>query len=325
MSAPYHYRFFDAELSSEIELPALGTPAEIPQASSESKAVAVRLAAPGLLPEQSVEWYPLPTLEDTPAFLRVGTVGDHYLLRCDKYVDFRIGPSLSEVVVHPAPDLPEHTLSHLLLDQALPALFGQRGRLVLHASAVRWQDRALVFVGESTWGKSTLAASYGDAGGYLADDAVLLQPGADGQVLATASYPGARLWPESFDALLGEDARHEQFAHYANKRRHTPRHLEREAPLPLAGIFLINDPYEAPAEQISTAPLRGQEMLLLMLRRAFALHATDPALMQALLQQAGSVARSGAPVRALSYPRRHELLPEVREKIAAEIAQGPME
>jgi hypothetical protein len=66
-------------------------------------------------------------------------------------------------------------LDHLLRDHVVPRRLSLRGERVLHATAVEFDGLAVAFVGESTAGKSTLAAAGMTAGGrLLADDTLRL-------------------------------------------------------------------------------------------------------------------------------------------------------
>jgi len=66
-------------------------------------------------------------------------------------------------------------VSHLFLAQVLPRALSQRGRLVLHASAVATEHGAVAFLGAAGQGKSTLSASFvGRSFPLLTDDGLLL-------------------------------------------------------------------------------------------------------------------------------------------------------
>lgn len=86
------------------------------------------------------------------------------------------------------------TLVHLLLDHALPNALMRQGRLVLHASCtVAPNGRCVALLGESGWGKSTLAAALLEQGyRFLSDDCAVIDPGNGGPWVA-AGYPGLRL------------------------------------------------------------------------------------------------------------------------------------
>lgn len=78
---------------------------------------------------------------------------------------------------------------HRIVSSAAGTLLAMRGDLVLHASAVSVEDRAILFCGPTGRGKSTLALALGEAGhGVLAEDGVAV----DLAVGEPIAYPGAR-------------------------------------------------------------------------------------------------------------------------------------
>jgi hypothetical protein len=100
-----------------------------------------------------------------------------------------------------APDDGARDIPIFLIGTVLGIALHQRGDVVLHASAIRVGDRAVLFCGESGSGKSTLAAAL-VARGYelLADDLSAISIGADGPVV----HPDGRLlklWKVAVDRL----------------------------------------------------------------------------------------------------------------------------
>jgi serine kinase of HPr protein (carbohydrate metabolism regulator) len=62
------------------------------------------------------------------------------------------------------------------LDTVMPLVLSVASRTVLHASAVEHEGEALLFVGASGRGKSTLASVLaGDDDAVMADDAVIIE------------------------------------------------------------------------------------------------------------------------------------------------------
>lgn len=107
-----------------------------------------------------------------------------------------------EIVLSLAPR-PDMGLVRLyLIGSAMGLLFHQRGNPVLHGAAILTGAGIAVFVGDSGAGKSTLAALLGRAGyPVLADDTLVLWPGAAGGFVA---WPGSRvfkLWRDTLGAL----------------------------------------------------------------------------------------------------------------------------
>jgi hypothetical protein len=78
---------------------------------------------------------------------------------------------------------------HRIVSSAACTLLSMRGDLVLHASAVEADGRAVLFCGPTQRGKSTLARALGEAGyRLLGEDGIAIELG-DGEPVA---FPGAR-------------------------------------------------------------------------------------------------------------------------------------
>lgn len=97
-----------------------------------------------------------------------------------------------------APGADEADMRLFLLGSAVGALLHQRGDLVLHGSAVEWNGEAVVFLGLSGVGKSTLATAFKLRGRpMLTDDLCVVRPRADGRMMAQPGFPQAKLWLDS--------------------------------------------------------------------------------------------------------------------------------
>ena len=308
MPGTFHYPFFHKTIACDLELPELGAPI----CGSDTGPIRVRRLSGGVPSDSAIRWE-----EASPRsrFARVGRSGEYYLLRFNGMADILVDLDALSIEYSPAPDLPPATLRHLLIDQVLPATIGQSGRFVLHCSAILWQQRAILFAGESHWGKSTLAASFGADGGYYADDAVMLTPHDNGDLIAHSSYAGARLWPQSWEPLLGESPGASDYAHYSQKRRVNVAQGSGNNPVLVAAIFILNDPRAAPAREISIESPAGTDRMMAMLNGAFLFAPGEPGLMQTLMPEVGAVVRSGVPILSLSYPRSHSVLGDVRRHV----------
>src|SRR5436853_7875447 len=82
---------------------------------------------------------------------------------------FTIRPHRS-VKVEPARGVPPAVVREFVRGPVAAARLRQQGLLVLHASAVTINDRAVVICGGSGWGKSTLAAALHRRGHRLLTD-----------------------------------------------------------------------------------------------------------------------------------------------------------
>ena len=92
----------------------------------------------------------------------------------------------------------EDLLKTFLMGSGFGALMHQRGLLVMHASSVQTNLGAVLFVGPSGHGKSTLLAALVDRGfAMLADDVTAIDVETEAMPRAFASFPRMRLGAEA--------------------------------------------------------------------------------------------------------------------------------
>jgi len=173
----------------------------------------------------------------------------------------------------------------------------------------------VAFVGESGLGKSTLAA-YLHRQGYtlLSDDCFKLDDDDSTGIYITPNYPGVRLFEDSSGALLAR-ASTSEVAHYTSKKRISIEPADGTAHQPLAAIFFLASPKDTRMESVELTPVRGAQRLMKLVQCSFGLYGgTNGELQKHFLRQ-GDLANSGIPFLQLSYPRRYDQLPAVRQKI----------
>lgn len=108
----------------------------------------------------------------------------------------------SDVVVTTMDGVPARWTHDLLLGPALGTMLHLRGELVLHGSCVRRGDRAIAFLGDSAWGKSSTAAAMRTLGwSPSTDDVLVVRPGGHTGQRAVAGVPWLKLWPSACRAL----------------------------------------------------------------------------------------------------------------------------
>ena len=145
--------------------------------------------------------------------------GSDYLLRFPDLADFEVSADGHSVRCWPVPGISEYTVDHLYLNQVLPLVLSRQGKFVFHASAIEAGSGALVFMGESGRGKSTLAASFATHGfRFLTDDGLLVEE-ANGGYRVLPSHPSIRLWEDSEDALVAEEVPIAPPVQYTSKAR----------------------------------------------------------------------------------------------------------
>ena len=245
----------------------------------------------------------------------LATAGDALLLHFPNLAEIVIDADCHQIGAWPAPGTDDETLRHLLLDQVLPRLLAHRGRLVLHAGAVRVDDTAIAFVGATGYGKSTLTASFQSAGySLLSDDGLVLHP-IEAEVTALPTYPSLRLWPESSAGLYPEPPTLAPMAHYSTKQRVVLSEEDLSGdPLPLAAIYVLAPVHETGAPAISLTQLSPRDACMAIVENSFQLDVSDTRRAAAVLAKAAKVAKQ-VPAFRLSYPRDFALLPSVRATI----------
>ncbi|MEM9219182.1 MAG: hypothetical protein AAGD25_33215 [Cyanobacteria bacterium P01_F01_bin.150] len=89
-----------------------------------------------------------------------------------------------------------------ILGGALAVALRQRGLLVLHASCVNVGNQAIAFMGDSGWGKSTLAAAFHNQGYPILTDDVMAIQAEWAAPLVLPGFPQIKLWPDAADSLV---------------------------------------------------------------------------------------------------------------------------
>jgi hypothetical protein len=153
-----------------------------------------------------------------------------------------------------------HTTLYLF-GPILALVLRQRGIVSLHASAVAWNGRVILFCGAAGAGKSTLAAAFARRGELvLADDVAPLLPDGDGFRIQP-TYPKLRLWPDSTKTLFGDADALPQFTPLWEKRGldlMQPGYRFATEPLPLGAVYLLEERRGHDAPCVEDAPATGR-------------------------------------------------------------------
>jgi hypothetical protein len=158
----------------------------------------------------------------------------------------------------------EH-VAPLVLGVAMGLILHQRGRLVLHASAVALPPGGVAFVGWKGAGKSTMAGALVARGhSIIADDALPLDPDVDGPPMAWPGPAPLKLWPESASAL-GRHPRRLPRLHPKVSKRVVSDVAQSLAAIPLLAIYSLDV-----GSDVSIEALRGQAALVELMRHAYA-------------------------------------------------------
>ncbi|MBN2145758.1 MAG: hypothetical protein JW726_00160 [Anaerolineales bacterium] len=197
------------------------------------------------------------------------------------------------------------------------------GRLALHASAVVIDQHAIGFLSHSQAGKSTLVATFLQAGfSFLTDDILALEV-EDQAFLGQFSYPWIKLWPAEAHYFLNDRADRVQAHPLSDKQMvrvgeggYGSFSIQ---PKPIACLYIPQRVEAGKGEQpIQILPLSPKDAAVELIRYSF----SGP-LLRAVGVESARLGRISAlaqkvPVRRLIYPAGFEHLPEVREVLISD-------
>jgi hypothetical protein len=245
-----------------------------------------------------------------------GWIGDAMLIRCHGVADYWVKPAERFVRCCSAVDADPGAVRHFLLNQVLPRLVSYHAPLVIHAAGIVTKDGAVAFAGPSGIGKSTLVASFAQSQEaiVIADDSVLLRVEHD-DARAIGGYTCCRLRLDSVAELELTANTRQSERHSASKRIFTPPDATDPLPIPVAGVFVLDESEPSPRGAASVTRLRGAQAVLAIVRNAFLLDNRHPELIRNQFKEAGQLVQTDCAVYSLKYPRRYDRLPEVRALI----------
>ncbi len=162
----------------------------------ESTAETDVVVTEGIIPKKANR---LTRLHRRGVMARFGLTATSLLLNWEGVGTFRVSQGSELVYQNLGTD--EGTLRLFLLSEVIGLLLYQRGLFLLHGSAVKVGDDALVFLGIPGAGKSTTAAAFGKAGyTVLTDDLVAIQL-IDNNPFVVPAFGQYKVWKNTVDGL----------------------------------------------------------------------------------------------------------------------------
>jgi hypothetical protein len=168
------------------------------------------------------------------------------------------------ITVDPSPGLDENMLRLFILGPVLAVLLHQRGHLLLHASAVAVAHEAVLFLGDTGWGKSTTAAALCARGYSLVTDDVAVLRTEERCPVLFPGFPQLKLWPEAL-VSLGDDPEKLPRCnpHFEKRARPVTQEFSPE-PIPIKRIYVLDK-----GDTTEILPLRPQEALGELIRHTY--------------------------------------------------------
>lgn len=166
--------------------------------------------------------------------------GQQFLLRIPGVARFLLTAG-NEIAFEAEPGADAGDISTFILGTAFGILMHQREQIVLHASAVRVNDRAVLFCGPSGAGKSTLAAALSRRGYRLiTDDFCAVTVTAAGTPVVHPDGRQLKLWAQAIEKLDLKDSRGERVRNRLEKFYVDPGAAHVEA-LPLGAVYALRE------------------------------------------------------------------------------------
>jgi len=297
------YRYADWTIETSTTLPELAVAGA---ADHQLTFVQGRRLTPGRTPRDRFHhWY----APNGNIYLSFRRLAGGYSLQFNGLAVFEVSADLRSVRCAPAPGVAARSIRHLFLDTVMPLVLSVADKTVLHASAVEHEGEAILFVGASGRGKSTLASTLAvDDGAVLADDAVIVEAGA-GRFAARPTYQSLRLRPDSARALLARRRRFDGARHSAVANRFVDG-----GRLPIKRIYFVERRDRRRRSPVAIEPMHSIHAVLRLVEHTFNLDIACRNGLERQFEVLTQLADCGLCYR-LEIVRDFKLLPAVRDAI----------
>ena len=296
------YRYADWTISTSTTLP------ELPVAGVSDHQLTFlqgRRLTPGRTPRDRFHHWKAPNGNIYLSFRRVA---GGYSLQFNGLAVFEVSADLRTVRCTPAPGVAARSIRHLFLNTVMPLVLSVASKTVLHASAVEHEGEAILFVGASGRGKSTLASALAvNDDAVLADDAVIVEAHR-GRFDARPTYQSRRLRADSAQALLARRRRIDAERHPIDGG------FVEHGRLPIKRIYFVERRERRRRSPVVIEPMRGTGAVLRLVEHTFNLDITSRNGLAHQFDVLTRVAACGLCYR-LEVVRDFRLLPAVRQAI----------
>jgi hypothetical protein len=264
-----------------------------------------------------------PPCEPNEEFVcRPMTDGSTYLRWAHLY-EFSVSADGSRVASRPLDGCDRLVLQNFLFGQVLGVALVRQGIEPLHAAVVRVDDYAVGFLGDCTFGKSTLLAAFLEAGHRVLTDDLLILDRRAGDAVALPGAGRIKLLPDSASRFVADPEGGSPLNPMTVKRSFPidVSRRQREG-LPLRLLFLLPDPEERDrSSAIEIRPASRAEMARELLKNTFTDQIVDRERLARQFAHASEVA-SEIDGFWLRYPGGMQHLPPLRRAIVEHVQRS---
>ncbi len=249
--------------------------------------------------------------------------GSDYL-RWSRLFEFLILPDGRRIACRELESASPESFQTYLIGQVLSFALVKRGIEPLHSTTVVIDGKAVAFLGDSGYGKSSLGAAFLHAGYPLLTDDLLVLKEEGNRFAAYPGPPRIKLFPNIARSLLGERVNGTPMNSETSKMvipLDRNGKMYRQEPLPLRAIYVLTPPPRSSRiPRISIRSLSPRRAFVELLKGTFNTIVVEPARLERQFDLATRLA-ARVPVRSLSYPRDLRRISQVRESILRELAE----
>ena len=309
---PYRYCVYGIIVHSEIPLalPARG--------DGELGEIELRAAPASYFSDISRGMWPQ---QDSGTFYQYGRLPDgSSYVRWEGVGEFLISATGRRISGRQFDETHGESFQVYLLGQALSFALVKQGFEPLHATAVAINGKGAVLLGESGFGKSSLAASFLEGGHRMLTDDLLILQRFRGEFLAYPGPPRIKLFPKLARRFLRNAAKGVAMNSGTKKLVFPLDRTQSSAiPVPVKAIYTLAGPRQVfRNQQINITVLSPRESFMELVKNTFNYRIVNPDRLQRQFEKTAEVV-SMVPVKRISYPRVLADLPAVRDAILADL------
>nr|UXE44940.1 hypothetical protein Hi04_10k_c3996_00015 [uncultured bacterium] len=236
-------------------------------------------------------------------------------LRWPRLYEFALAPDGSRIACRPLDGCDVSVLQNFLFGQVLALALVRQGIEPLHAAAVVLDCSAVAFLGDCTYGKSTLLASFTEAGYRAITDDMLILDRRGGDLRAMAGSGRVKLQPDSARLFFdrGDGA---PLTPFTQKRSFAiDRSMRQGGSVPLQLLYVLPTPAERDViRSIDIRPMSRAAAVRELVANTFTTHIVSRERLARQFEHATSVA-SRVDTFELRYPTGLDHLPAIRRAI----------
>jgi hypothetical protein len=260
---------------------------------------------------QGAEFHPLSDSWQRSAVLHDGST----YVGWDTVGEFLVAADGRHIACRPVARCSAESFQVYMLGQALSFALVKQHLEPLHATVVVVDGAGVAFLGDSAFGKSTLAASFLEAGyRLLTDDLLVVQESAD-TVLAYPGPPRIKLFPEMAARFLNHPGGVQMNPDTGKLIVPLDEAHTCASPVPLRALYVLSPPREACRQtHVTIQALSPRETVIELVKSTFNRRVAGPSRLERQFTMTARLAEV-LPAKRLGYPRHIERLGDVQDMV----------